>query len=63
MAVDIFGGFATHVGYGTADRPNEPGGDRFHGWDVGASFRPFRGLVSQGRSAAPGTATPPSCII
>lgn len=40
-AVDIFGGFATHIGYGTADRPNGPGGDRFNGWDVGASFRPL----------------------
>jgi hypothetical protein len=41
LAVDIFGGYASHVGYGSADEATVENGNRFQGWDLGASLRPL----------------------
>jgi len=40
MAVDIFGGYATHRGYGSAEALDEEDRQDFDGWEVGASVRP-----------------------
>ena len=47
-AVDIFGIFTSHVGYGSADAPTEEERARFNGWDLGTSFRPLPWLAVTG---------------